>query len=70
MAISPFFDCPPELVVEVISPETGWTETIDKISEYFSVGVKEIWIVEPGSRKINVCHDLDSMTRFSRFTNL
>lgn len=38
---------PADLIVEVISPESGWRDQIEKRREYAAAGVPEYWIVDP-----------------------
>lgn len=49
-----FLEIAPELVVEVISPSDRWQDMRQKISEYFALGVQQVWIVEPESRSVLV----------------
>ena len=37
----------PTLCVEVLSPSNSWSEMRRKIDEYLTVGVHEVWIVDP-----------------------
>ncbi|MCI0527269.1 MAG: Uma2 family endonuclease [Nitrospira sp.] len=49
-----FLDVAPELIIEIMSPTDRWEEIREKISDYFSIGVEQVWIVEPRNRKILV----------------
>ena len=49
-----FLEVAPELVVEIMSPDDRWEDVRQKISEYFSIGVERVWIVEPGNRTVVV----------------
>ncbi|MGH8070988.1 MAG: Uma2 family endonuclease [Candidatus Entotheonellia bacterium] len=42
------------LVVEIMSPNDRWQEVRQKIAEYFSIGVRWVWIVEPENRAVLV----------------
>lgn len=53
---SGFLETPPDLVVEVISPSDRWQDTRETIEEYFAMGVRQVWIVEPRLRTVLV-HD-------------
>jgi Uma2 family endonuclease len=50
----PFVEIPPDLAVEIISPsETRqWVE--DKLKDYQTIGVRECWLVRPGSKTVEV----------------
>ncbi len=42
----------PELLVEIISESNTWSDTIEKIYEYFEGGAKAVWIVDPVLREV------------------
>jgi Uma2 family endonuclease len=42
-----YLDVPPELVVEVVSPNDRWTDVSEQVDEYLACGVDEVWIVDP-----------------------
>lgn len=44
----------PELVVEVLSPANARREMADKITDYESIGVPELWIISPEAQTIEV----------------
>src|SRR5262245_11186056 len=50
----------PDLAVEVVSPNDLAQEVHAKLEEYFSFGVRQVWIVYPVDRKVYV---FDSPTR-------
>lgn len=47
-------DLPPDLCVEVVSPSNTKKELRTKIQEYFTVGVRMVWILEPEDRSVTV----------------
>ncbi len=49
-----FIEVAPDLVVEILSPTDRWPEMNEKIADYFSVGVGELWIVEPSEETVFV----------------
>lgn len=49
-----FFHGPPDLVVEVLSPATIRTDRIQKTQLYGQCGVREYWIVDAGSKSVEV----------------
>jgi len=51
-AASPFLDVAPDLVVEVMSPSNSWTEVMQKLREYFAIGVRLVWVVDPESKTV------------------
>ncbi|MCC7448830.1 MAG: Uma2 family endonuclease [Anaerolineae bacterium] len=44
----------PDLAVEIISPSQTYAEMIDRIEEYFQYGTKQVWLVLPGKKLIEV----------------
>jgi len=44
----------PELVVEVLSPANTRAEREEKLKDYESLGVPEIWVVSPEARSVEV----------------
>lgn len=61
---SSYLDIAPDVVVEVLSPEDTWTQTTDKLRDYFSIGVRSVWVADPKSRSIFVYHALTSVREF------
>ena len=49
-----WLDVAPELIVEILSPGDLWTEVGDKLEEYFSIGVNQVWIADPRRRQVFV----------------
>lgn len=49
-----FFEGPPDLVVEVLSPSTIRTDRIVKFSAYERAGVREYWLVDPKTRSVEI----------------
>jgi Uma2 family endonuclease len=49
-----FLEVAPELVIEIMSPTDRWEEVREKLTDYFSIGIEQVWIVEPGNRKVLV----------------
>ena len=44
----------PDLVVEIMSPDDRWQDVREKLTEYFTIGVTWVWVVEPSNRKVLV----------------
>lgn len=49
---SGYLDVPPELVVEVLSPEDRWSQVKVKLNDYFFAGVDRVWVADPKARKV------------------
>lgn len=49
-----FFEGPPDLAVEVISPEDRWSEVTAKANVWLQAGAKLVWLVDPLNRTVTV----------------
>ena len=47
-------DTPPELVVEIRSPDDSLTRMSDKADEYLDAGVDMVWLIDPLARTVRV----------------
>ncbi len=52
----------PELCVEVFSPSDRWPEVVQKVGEYLGIGVREVWVIDPGHRRLHVFRSDDEPT--------
>ena len=59
-----FLEVAPELVVEIMSPNDRWEEVRQKLADYFSIGVEQVWIVEPQNRKVLLYRSLTEAQEF------
>lgn len=60
-----FLDVPPELVIEVMSPNDRWTEVRRKLREYFAVGVNVVMVVEPEEKVVSLYRSLTNVQEFT-----
>jgi Uma2 family endonuclease len=56
-----FADFPPDLAVEVLSPEDRASEVQQKTEEYLSAGVLLLWIVDPVNQRVTVYRSLQNV---------
>lgn len=49
---SSYFDGAPDLIMEIVSPESEARDWRDKYSDYQAVGVREYWVVDPLSKRV------------------
>jgi Uma2 family endonuclease len=49
-----FCRIPPDLAVEVVSPNDTYYEVEEKVQEYLEAGVKLVWVVNPDNRTLRV----------------
>jgi Uma2 family endonuclease len=45
---------PPLLAIEILSPQQGSQEVLDKVDGYFAFGVKSCWVVSPPMHSIQI----------------
>lgn len=60
-----FLDVPPELVVEILSPNDRWIEVKKKLREYFDVGVDVVLLVNPEESRVSVYRSLTDIQEFA-----
>lgn len=49
-----FLEGSSDLVVEMMSPNDRWQDIRQKLTEYFAIGVRWVWIVEPDNQTVLV----------------
>ena len=49
---------PPEVVVEVLSPDDRAVDIMDKIHDYLAFGIPCVWVLDPGTRRAWI-HTID-----------
>jgi Uma2 family endonuclease len=62
---SVFLDVAPELIVEILSPSDSWTEVTQKLRDYFALGVRLVWVVDPAARTIYAYRSLTDIREFT-----
>jgi Uma2 family endonuclease len=67
---SSYLDVAPELIIEVLSPSDAWSDVIEKLEEYFVIGVQSVWIADPTRQEVFVYHSLTDVRRFPTDTML
>lgn len=60
-----FLDVPPDLIVEILSPGNTWSETIQKLREFFSIGVRLVWLIDPSSQSVFAYRSLTDVREFT-----
>ena len=53
----------PQLLVEVLSPANTRRERGEKLADYASIGVPEVWVVSPEARTVEVLYSEDGYLR-------
>ncbi len=52
--IEGFTDVAPELVVEVRGRDENWGRMLEKVGDYFRMGVDRVWLLDAGTRRLHV----------------
>lgn len=60
-----FFDGPPVIAVEILSPSDKHEEIVEKITRYLSHGVKQVWVADPDLRTVTVHRGEGDSTHFN-----
>ena len=55
----PYIKGAPDLVVEVLSPSTGYYDLTKKRRTYEAAGVKEYWIIDPKEKTVEILYNLE-----------
>ena len=51
-----YIHSPPQLAAEVLSPSNSRREPQEKLSDYASIGLPEVWVFSPEARTVEVLH--------------
>lgn len=62
---SSYLDVAPELVVEVLSPADSLSEVMQKLREYFSIGVQLVWIADPQAKIVYAYRSTTDVREFT-----
>jgi Uma2 family endonuclease len=65
-----FLEVAPELIVEVMSPTDRWSDVKQKLREYFSIGVKLVWVADPTDRTVEAYRSLTDVREFKEADTL
>ena len=65
-----FLDVAPELVVEIMSPDDRWLDIDEKLSEYFSIGVRLVWVANPARKVVYAYRSLTDVSEFTEKDSL
>ena len=60
-----YLDVAPELIVEILSPDDRWSDVMEKVDEYFAIGVQMVWIADPQRQQVFVYHSPTAVERFT-----
>ncbi len=60
----------PDLAVEIASPSNTVAEVIDKVVEYFRVGVGLVWVIYPSQEQVYVYHSPTTIEVLDRSRDL
>ena len=56
-----YWEGPPDLAVEVLSPDDRMVDVLDKVRDYLEAGVRQVWIVAPRSNTVAVYRSLQDV---------
>lgn len=67
---SGYLEVAPELVVEILSPSDRALDTMQKLREYFAIGVKVVWVVDSEARRVYVYRSVTDVREFQEADRL
>jgi Uma2 family endonuclease len=50
---------PPLLIIEILSPDDSYSDLQERCQDYWQMGVKTVWIVDPKTRSGRMCSGMD-----------
>lgn len=56
-----FWQGPPDLAVEVLSPEDRASEVLGKVGEYLDAGTRLVWVVDPENQLVSAYRGLNQL---------
>ena len=59
-----YLDVAPELIVEVLSPDDTMVEATQKLREYFAIGVRVVWVIDPQAETVFTYRSLTDVREF------
>ncbi len=59
-----FLEVAPDLVIEIMSPNGRWQNVRQKLAEYFAIGVRWVWIVQPENQAVLVFRSITEMQQY------
>ena len=63
--ITGFFQGPPDLAVEVLSPNDRASAVTAKVQDWLAAGCRAVWVVDPGTKSVAVYRSLDRIVVLS-----
>jgi len=65
-----YLDVAPELIVEILSPDDRALEVTQKLRDYFSIGVRLVWVIDPDQRIVYAYRSLTDVRAFTESDTL
>ena len=65
-----YLDVAPDLVVEIMSPDDRWNDVIQKLREYFSIGLRLVWVAHPETRTVYAYRSMTDVREFGESDTL
>lgn len=65
-----YLNVAPELVVETLSPNDAVMDLTEKLREYFAIGVKLVWVLDPRARRVMVFRSLTEVRELTEADQL
>ena len=65
-----YFEGPPDLAVEVLSPDDRPRNVREKVADWLGSGTQLVWVIDPGTRSATVYRSLEDVQHLSENASL
>lgn len=65
-----YLEVAPELIVEILSPSDSWTKVMKKLRDYFSIGVRLVWVADTETRIVHAFRSPTDVREFKEGEDL
>jgi Uma2 family endonuclease len=65
-----YFEGPPDLAVEVLSPDDRPRNVREKVADWLESGTRMVWVIDPGTRSAAVYRSLEEVRELSEHDSL
>jgi Uma2 family endonuclease len=60
-----YLETAPDLIAEIVSDTDAWSDVTQKLRDYFSIGVRLVWIADPQTRSVYAYRSITDVREFT-----